>query len=60
MNSDGERRSLHSRCPETISGLLAGNLAMTALHWSVDGKRGRLAAWLGAAWKLHLEGDLPR
>jgi hypothetical protein len=33
---------------ETISGLLAGNLALTVLHWTVDGKRGQLAAWLGA------------
>lgn len=45
---------------ETISGLFAGNLALNVLHWTVDGKRGQLAAWLGAAWKLHLEGALPR
>jgi hypothetical protein len=45
---------------ETISGLLAGNLALTVLHWTVEGKRGQLAAWLGLAWKLHLEGALPR
>jgi len=45
---------------EAISGLLAGNVALTVLHWTVDGKRGQLAAWLGLAWKLHLEGALPR
>jgi hypothetical protein len=43
-----------------MSELLAGNLAVTVLHWTVDGKRGQLAAWLGLAWKLHLEGALPR
>ena len=45
---------------EAISGLLAGNVAFTVLHWTVDGKRGQLAAWLGLAWKLHLEGALRR
>jgi len=45
---------------EAMSGLLAGNIALTVLHWTVDGKRGQLAAWLGLAWKLHLEGALPR
>jgi hypothetical protein len=45
---------------EHISELLVGNLALTVLHWTVDGKRGQLVAWLGAAWKLQLEGALPR
>jgi AcrR family transcriptional regulator len=45
---------------ETLAGLLAGNLALTVLHWTVEGRRGQLAAWLSTAWKLYLEGALPR
>jgi AcrR family transcriptional regulator len=45
---------------EAMSGLLAANLALTVLHWTVEGKRGQLAACLGLAWKLHLEGASPR
>jgi hypothetical protein len=45
---------------EHISELLVGNLALTVLHWTVDGKRGQLAGWLGSAWKLRLEGALPQ
>ncbi|MGD0048935.1 MAG: TetR/AcrR family transcriptional regulator [Bryobacteraceae bacterium] len=45
---------------EHISELLVGNLALTVLHWTMHGKRGQLAGWLGFAWKLHLEGALPR
>ena len=43
-----------------ISELLAGNVALTVLHWTAHGKRGQLAEWLAFAWKLHLEGALPR
>jgi AcrR family transcriptional regulator len=45
---------------EHISELLAGNLALTVLHWTMHGKRGQLAAWLRLGWKLHMEGALPR
>lgn len=45
---------------EHLSELLAGNIALTVLHWAVHGKRGQLAEWLGFAWRLHLEGALPR
>jgi AcrR family transcriptional regulator len=45
---------------ENISELLAGNLALTVLHWTMHGKRGQLAGWLSFAWKSHMEGALPR
>jgi AcrR family transcriptional regulator len=45
---------------EQISALVVGNIAITALHWTIHGKRGQLAEWLALVWKLHLEGALPR
>lgn len=45
---------------EYISGLLVGSIVQIALHWTLHGKRGQLREWFGLAWKLHLEGALPR
>ena len=45
---------------EEMSALLVGNIALIALHWSSRGKRGQLADWLSFAWRIHLEGVLPR
>jgi len=45
---------------EHISALLVGNIAIIVLHWTVHGKRGQLAKLLRLAWRLHLEGALPR
>ena len=43
-----------------ISGLLVGSIVQMALHWTLHGKRKQLPEWFGLAWKLILEGVLPR
>jgi AcrR family transcriptional regulator len=45
---------------EWISGLLVGSIVQIALHWTLHGKRGQLPEWFRLAWRLHLEGALPR
>ena len=45
---------------EYISGLLVGSIVQIALHWTLHGKRGQLTEWFSLAWRLHLEGALPR
>jgi AcrR family transcriptional regulator len=45
---------------EYIAGLLVGSIVQIALHWTLHGKRGQLPEWFGLAWRLHLEGALPR
>jgi AcrR family transcriptional regulator len=45
---------------EYISGLLVGSIVQIALHWTRKGRRGQLPEWFALAWKLHLEGALPR
>ena len=45
---------------EYLSGLLVGSIVQIALHWTLHAKRGQLPEWFGLAWRLHLEGALPR
>jgi AcrR family transcriptional regulator len=45
---------------EEMSALLVGNIVLIVLHWTAQGKRGQLAEWLSFAWRVHLEGALPR
>ncbi len=45
---------------ETLAAVAAGSIVPMVFHWSAHGEPGQLSKWFAVAWKLHLEGSLPR
>jgi AcrR family transcriptional regulator len=45
---------------EVMAALLSGSIFQMGLYWALHGKRGQLREWIVQAWKIHMEGVLPR
>jgi AcrR family transcriptional regulator len=45
---------------ETLAAVAAGSIIPMVFHWTAHGAPGQLPQWFAMAWKLHLEGSLPR
>jgi AcrR family transcriptional regulator len=45
---------------ETLAAVAASSIVPMVFYWTEHGQPGQLPQWFAVAWKLHLEGSLPR